>query len=535
VFENLPADRRFTIIEPVEAERAHTVEAGSSAVQFVEEVVPPATVLRLPTKTLQPARGSSQLLLPIAPTRIHVPAIIGDIDADGTAEELPETREHARGVYAIVDFDRDGRLDVFAGGRIKPGQYPLAPPSELFARRESGFEDVTDEIAPALREVGMVTAALWTDVDDDGWLDLLVALEWGGVKYFRNERGRAFEDRSEAAGFAAAGTSWWSSLAAADFNRDGRLDYVAGNVGLNTPYDASAERPALIFHGDFRGDGRGAQLIEACYEGERLVPRRARNELAAHIPAIARRFPKTNDYARATLEEIVGADRLSAARRFAATELRSGVFLSQPDGTWLFSPLPRIAQIAPFRGTVAGDFDGDGNADIFASQNSFAPISSLGRFDGGVGQLLRGDGRGGFSAVPPHESGIILTGDGAALAVADVNGDSWPDFVACSPDGDLRAWRNLGVADRAFLRVTLRGPAGNPRAIGARVTMMPADGPAQIAETASGAGWVRPAEASLFFGYSPENPPQRVRVRWPSGTATEHDVAPGTRSVLLDP
>ena len=278
------------------------------------------------------------------------------------------------GAVAAADFDHDGRLGLFIGGRVLPGQYPLPPQSALLANRGGKFEDVTDTLAPGLREVGMVTSALWSDVDGDGWPDLLLTLEWGNVKYFHNNQGKGFEDWTEKAGFAAAGTGWWTSLAAADFNGDGRPDYVVGNLGLNTQYHADPEHPALLFSGDFKGDG-SAQLIEGYYEGDRLYPWRTRRDLGAAIPSILKRFPRNDFYARATLGEIFGEEKLAAAQRFAATELRSGVFLSQPDGTYRFEPLPRIAQIAPLQGMVAGDFDGDGHADIYAVQNSYAPDS----------------------------------------------------------------------------------------------------------------------------------------------------------------
>ena len=171
------------------------------------------------------------------------------------------------GAIAAADFDRDGRLDLFVGGRVLPGQYPLPPRSALLVNRGGRFEDVTDAIAPGLREVGMVSAALWSDVDGDGWPDLLLALEWGTVKYFHNEQGRGFTDRTEQAGFAAAGTGWWTSLATADFNGDGRPDFVVGNLGLNTQYHATPERPAVLYYGSF-APGRPPQLIEAYYEGD---------------------------------------------------------------------------------------------------------------------------------------------------------------------------------------------------------------------------------------------------------------------------
>ncbi|HZL45736.1 MAG TPA: FG-GAP-like repeat-containing protein, partial [Opitutaceae bacterium] len=420
------------------------------------------------------------------------------------------------GAVAAADFDRDGRLDLFIGARVLPGEYPLAPRSALLANRGGKFADVTDTLAPGLREVGMVTSALWTDVDGDGWPDLLLTLEWGNVKYFHNRQGAGFEDWTEKAGFAAAGTGWWNSIGAADFNGDGRPDYVVGNVGLNTQYHANPGHPALLFSGDFIGDG-STQLIEAYYEGDRLYPWRNRQDLGAAIPSILKRFPKNDLYARATLAEILGEDKLAAAQRFAATEFRSGVFLSQPDGTFRFEPLPRIAQIAPLQGIVAGDFDGDGHADIYAVQNSYAPIPSVGRFDGGLSQLLRGDGHGHFTPVPPAESALIVPGDAKALAVLDLDHDGWPDFLITRNDDTMLAYRNNRVVGRHFLRIQLRGPAGNPTAVGARITVELADGSTQTSEIYAGSGCYNQSSAVGFFGYPDAAPPRRIRVRWPSG------------------
>jgi hypothetical protein len=436
------------------------------------------------------------------------------------------------GAVAAADFDRDGRLDIFLGGRVRPGQYPLPPRSALLANRGGRFEDVTDALAPGLREVGMVTSALWSDVDGDGWPDLLLTLDWGLVKYFHNNQGRGFEDWTAKAGFASAGTGWWNSLAAADFNGDGRPDYVAGNLGLNTQYQASPEHPALLFCGIFK-EGGTPQIIEAYYEGDRLFPWRTRKELGARIPSILKRYPRNDIYARATLGEILGEDRLAAAQRLAATELRSGVFLSQPDGTYRFEPLPRIAQIAPIQGVVAGDFDGDGKADIFAVQNSYAPVASVGRFDGGLGQLLRGDGHGHFTPVPPADSNLIVPGDAKALAVLDLDQDGWPDFLITRNNSTTLAYRNKGVAGRHSLRVRLRGSAGNRAAVGARITVELADGSTQTSEVYAGSGYYSQSTAACFFGYPDSNPPRRIQVRWPSGVTTAHDVPPQTATVVL--
>jgi len=436
------------------------------------------------------------------------------------------------GVAVAGDFDRNGRLDVFIGGRLLPGQYPMAPQSALLANRGGKFEDVTDTLAPGLREVGMVTAALWTDVDGDGWLDLMLTLEWGNVSYFHNNQGKGFENWTERAGFAAAGTGWWTSLASADFNGDGRPDYVVGNVGLNTQYHADAGHPALLYSGDFKGDG-SLQLVEAYYEGERVFPWRARRDMGAAVPAIFKRFPLNDNYARATVGEIWGEDKLAKAQRFAATELRSGIFLSQGDGTYHFEPLPRVAQIAPLQGIVAGDFDGDGRADIYAVQNSFAPITAVGRFDGGLSQLLRGDGQGHFTVVPPAESNLLVPGDAKALVVLDFDDDGWPDFLVSRNNDETLAFRNHGVAGRKSVRISLRGPTGNPGAVGAKISVELADGTILGSEVYAGSGYYSQSTAACFFGYPDANPPRQVRVRWSSGLTTRHQFPAGSSSLIL--
>jgi hypothetical protein len=436
------------------------------------------------------------------------------------------------GAVAAADFDRSGRLGLFIGGRVIPGQYPLAPRSALWANVGGRFEDVTERLAPGLREVGMVTSALWSDVDGDGWPDLLLTLEWGHVKYFHNGQGRGFEDWTEKAGFASAGTGWWTSIASADFNGDGRPDFVVGNVGLNTPYHATPAHPALLYYGDFRGGG-DSQLIEAYYEGDRIFPWRTRRDLGGAVPSVLKRYPRNDYYARATLGEILGEDRLAAARRFEATELRSGVFLSQPGGAYRFEPLPRIAQISPIQGLVAGDLDGDGRADIYAVQNSYSPVPSVGRFDGGLSQMLRGDGLGGFTPVPPAESGLVVPGDAKALAVIDLDQDGWPDLLVTRNNAATLAFRNNRIGGRNSLRVALRGVAGNPSAVGAHVSVELSGGAVQAAEVRAGSGYLSQSTASLFFGYPDSTPPVRVRVRWPSGAATAHEVSGRPSNLVL--
>jgi len=434
---------------------------------------------------------------------------------------------------AAADFDRDGRLDVFLGARVVPGKYPLTPRSALLRNQGGRFTDETDTLAPALREVGLVTSALWTDADADGWLDLLVATEWGHVRLFRNRDGTSLEDVTQTAGLADAGTGWWTSLACADFNADGRLDFVAGNVGLNTPYRASPEQPATMLLGSFAG-GNATQVIDTIWENGRLYPRRTLTDLRAKIPTLKKRFPLNDDFARAPLDQVFEPAQIEAARRFEATEFRHGVFLSQPDGRWRFSPLPRLAQVAPFQGLVAGDLDGDGHADIAAAQNSFAPIPFIGRFDGGLGQLLLGDGRGGFTPIEPAASGFLVPGDAKALVALDLDDDGAPDLLCSRNNSTTLAFQNHLRAGRHFLRVVLGGPPGNPTAIGARVTVILSDGSRQIVEVQAGSGYYSQSTAACFFGYSRNTPPVALDVRWPSGASSRHDIPPDSSNLRID-
>jgi enediyne biosynthesis protein E4 len=425
------------------------------------------------------------------------------------------------GALAAADYDRDGALDLFVGGRNLPGKYPLPPRSALLRNRRGGFEDITGQLAPGLKQVGMVTSALWSDVDGDGWVDLLVTLEWGHVRCFHNEQGSGFSDWTEKLGFTTAGKGWWTSISAADFNSDGRIDYAVGNVGLNTQYRADPAHPALLLVGDF---GTGPQLVEAFYEGDRLYPWRTRKDLGAKIPSALKKFPKTDAFARATLDEILGREKLAAAQRFEATELRSGVFLSQADGAYRFAPLPRIAQIAPVQGSVSGDFDGDGVADLYVVQNSYSPLPVVGHFDGGISQLLKGDGKGGFVPVPATESGLVVPGDAKALLTGDLNGDAWPDFFVTRNNEASLAFANQPINGRQFLAVVLEGRSGNRPASGAQVSLLRSDGSTTVAESYLGSGYMSQSSNELFFGSTEQNAPQTLRVRWPDGSASEQDV-----------
>lgn len=346
---------------------------------------------------------------------------------------LPADAE-STGAVAIADFDGDGLPDVFVGGRVVPGKYPATPRSFLFRNTGGRFVDVTDEVAPGLREIGMVTAASWADVDGDSKPDLVVATEWGPVSLFHNGGGK-LENVSAKSGLAAV-TGWWSALAVADVNGDGRPDLVAGNVGLNTKYHASPAEPTMLFAGDFEGAGR-TRIVEAQYEGGVLLPLRGRSKLAYAFPWLSKKFPTYKAFASASLADIFGADQLAAVQQLSANELASGVFIQQADSTFVFNKLPPDAQLAPVNAIIARDLDGDGVLDLFCAGNNFGPEPNTGRFDGGVGVLLKGDGHGGFAALEPAKAGIVIQGDVRAAAAIGLGGTSGPAIVVTRCDGPV--------------------------------------------------------------------------------------------------
>jgi hypothetical protein len=246
--------------------------------------------------------------------------------------------------------------------------------------------------------------------------------------------------------------------------------------------------------------------------------------------------PTYRAYARASIEEIVGPDQIATAERLSVTELRSGIFLSSPDSSgppFRFVPLPRPAQLAPIFGLAAGDFDGDGHADLYAVQNSHASHPEIGRFSGGISQLLRGDGRGGLTCATPQESGLIVSGEARALAIKDFDRNGWPDFIVSRQDATVMAFVNTPIEGRNGLSVRLAGEGSNRAAIGARITLAHASGAQQVAEVHAGGGYLSQSSMACFFGFKDGDPPREIRVQWPDGTSSVHPYSRGDPNVRL--
>ncbi|MFT4641641.1 MAG: hypothetical protein ACI8T1_004984 [Verrucomicrobiales bacterium] len=434
------------------------------------------------------------------------------------------------GTVVTGDWDGDGDLDLFVGGRVVGGKYPTAPNSYLLRNDGNRFADVTDTVAPGLRQTGMVTSALFTDVDNDGRSDLLVAHEWGPVKYYHNSSG-GFTDETESAGLAPL-TGWWNSLASADFDRDGDMDYVVGNFGKNTKYHASKEKPTLLYYGDFDRTGTN-QIIEAEFEEGILYPVRGRSCSMNAMPHLANKFQTYHDWGMAPLQNIYEEERLKGSLTMSASTLESGVLIND-NGKFTFKPLPHIAQIAPIFGVVAQELDGDGIPDLYVVQNFYGPQVETGHMDGGMSLFLRGKGDGSFEAVSPDESGLIVTGDAKGLAITDLNGDARPDFLISRNKDTMVAYENHTKAGKTVM-VRLKGPPSNPSGIGARITLKTSDGASQTAEMLGGSGYLSQSTAALSFGLGQDAAPTSISVRWPNGTVKAYTSGFDRPNITLSP
>ena len=429
------------------------------------------------------------------------------------------------GALAAADYDLDGDLDLFVGGRLVAGQYPTAASSRLFIN-EGGHFTLDRENSEILKTIGLVSGGTFTDIDGDGDVDLVMAVEWGPIRLFVNNGGR-FRDMTFDMGLGEY-TGLWSGVTTGDLNEDGRLDIIATNRGLNTELRASPERPATIFHADFDNNGTW-DVIEARYDEQMrtMVPIRGLLTLAGALPFLQRRIEGFEHYGSLGLEEILGIP-LEDVQVEEATTLAHTVFFNR-DGQFEPTPLPVAAQLAPGFHVGIADFDGDGHEDVFLSQNLFALRSEVMRNDSGRGLWLRGDGMGNLTALSSAASGVAVYGEQRGAALADYNHDGRIDLVVTQNGAETKLFKN--VSGVPGLRVRLEGDTDNPHAIGAAIRLRFSSGLGPIREVRAGSGYWSQDGAVQVMGMASE--PMAVWVRWPGGEETETALAPAARNVTI--
>jgi len=432
------------------------------------------------------------------------------------------------GPVALTAGGAGGAL-LFVGGRNIPGRYP-EPASSLLMRHGAGGWQPDPVLTAGLNEVGLVTGAVWTDLDGDGWPELVLACEWGVIRAFA-VGSDGLRERTGDWGLADL-AGCWNGIVSGDFDGDGRPDLVVSNWGVNTRHEPQrGERGIRLYHMDFLGRGL-VDIVEAWHDpGRGWVPWRVHSELAPALPFVAARFPTHRALGETDmpglLGDFAGSTRFVEARVFESMLLlnRLGV-----GGRFEVRPLPHEAQMSPGFGMGVADFDGDGREDLFMGQNFFANDATTERYDAGFGLVMLGDGQGGFRSMEPTVSGIRLAGEQRGVGVSDFNRDGRPDLVVGQNAGPTVLLENR--TGRPGLRVRVEGPAGNPDGLGTRIRLIFGDGLAgPLREVQSGGG--NGSQSSATHVLALPRAATAIEVGWPGEAMRRMALPTGVRGVWV--
>ena len=354
---------------------------------------------------------------------------------------LPDMR-FSGSVAQPFDYDYDGDMDLFVGGRQKPGLYPM-PVSSRILKNESingeiRFRDASATVMPALEEMGMVTDVMWNDLDSDGFKDLVIVGEWMNPMVFFGT-GTGFTESPDNCGLSDH-VGWWNCVEAADLDNDGDLDLIAGNLGKNYKYKASPDLPFEVYAKDFDNSGT-FDIVLGYYNDDTLFPVRGRSCSSNQMPFIKQKFPTYDAFGKATLEDIYGRDNLFTSLHYLATNFASSVFINQGDGKFIVNSLPQAAQLSSINGIITRDVNKDGFTDLVIAGNLYGSEAETPRNDAGIGLYLAGDGKGGFTPVPAKESGLFIEGDVKDILEVKTGRNSNPFIISAVNNGLLQLIR----------------------------------------------------------------------------------------------
>ena len=357
--------------------------------------------------------------------RLYLNQGIGDFIK--SKDNLPDNFSSGSVVKA-ADYDSDGDIDLFVGGRILPNEYPYAPQSFLLQNNGKGvFEDVTENIASGLKNIGMVSDALWTDFNGDGLKDLILVGEWMPITLFVNQNGK-FKNISEEAGFRNT-EGWWNVIEQADFDKDGDIDYVAGNFGLNSQLKTSVDFPIGIYAKDYDNNG-SVDPILSCYDEGKNYPVFSKDDIQQQLTFLKKRFVKYNEYAGLTIEQVFTPKELEGAKVLYAKNFETSYIENLGNGEFKVSALPKQSQFSPIYGLSSGDFNKDGHIDILMGGNFTASRVKFGHYDAIKGICLLGDGSGQFKYLDASDSGLMISGEVRDIKkLSSSNGEEYYVFV----------------------------------------------------------------------------------------------------------
>ncbi|MDX1618196.1 MAG: VCBS repeat-containing protein [Balneolaceae bacterium] len=340
----------------------------------------------------------------------------GEGNFSHSPDALPQNRT-STGAVASADINNDGAYDLFVGGRVIPGQYPMPPRSYVLVNDGKGrFEDHTNEIATELASIGMVTDAVWLNLNGDKTEELIIVGEWMPLTIFSDDGGRLTNVTDRYLEDEHLGL--WNTIHIDDLNQDGRPDLIAGNMGLNTQLRASRSEPAELYYSDFDKDGSVDHILTTYVQGKKH-PFATLNRLRNEIFTIGSRFRNYEAYAEATIENLLTERELESAERLKVNTLKTSLFIMGENGRLKAEELPPEAQFSPVFAVESVDYNGDGNKDLILAGNMNEARIRIGKQDANYGMLFEGNGRGDFRYIPQHTSGFSLRGDVRAIVQLD--------------------------------------------------------------------------------------------------------------------
>lgn len=345
------------------------------------------------------------------------PELLSDLfyknDGKGNFTLHQKSIPHINSISSCVksyDFDQDGDLDLFVGGRPMLSQYGLPGESLLLENNGNGiFTDVSGSIGKEFKQIGMVTDAAWEDIDEDGLKDLIIVGEWMNISIFKNSKD-GFLNITKDSGLDHTG-GWWNTITSCDIDHDGDVDFIAGNLGLNAKIRGSQNAPATLYAKDFDGNGKIDPII-CFYKDSLSVPFPTRDDLITQIPSLKTKFSTYESYAKVrSVEEIFSVSQLSDAAVSNAFEFRTCIVENMGNGKFRLIPLPKEAQLYPVYSILFHDFDRDGKNDLMLAGNMDRANINYGRYDAGYGLFLKGDGTTEFEPKSMIQSGLKIRGE----------------------------------------------------------------------------------------------------------------------------